>query len=615
MTEQKKEKTTSEKPRYGMWNNTWFMIRKAWKYEKSVLAVLVMSIILEVIMNLLNLYIGPVVLRGLEEGWTLRILFRSILIFAGGMMLIGAAQGYLVLNQQYGRISVRIKLLLGQYNKYATVSYSKLDDQKFIQMQKKGMEALKQNSAAGEHIWITLTSLGQSVCGIVIYLMLLSVMNSFLMFLIAATTAFSFFFSRRIYDWGYRNRKEEAEYIKKWNYLTERYKDRECAKDIRMFGMGAWLRSIHAGVRKSYETFQVKKNRKYFLANAIDTLFIFLRNGVVYVYLLQMVFDNHMGAAEFLLYFSAVNGFASWMEQLLTQMSKLYQESIALSNYREYLDTEDDYKIEEGMEIPSADTYEIVLKHVSFRYPQAEKNTLTDINLTLHPGEKLAIVGLNGAGKTTLVKLLCGFYDPTEGEILLNGVNIRNYRRDSYYEMFTAVFQQFAILPVTIAENVSQTGEGYDDERVKECLKQAELWERIKELKQGYHALMERSVYAKGVELSGGETQRLMLARALYKKGVFMILDEPTAALDPIAESDIYEKYNKLTEQNTSVFISHRLASTRFCDRILFMEQGKIAEEGTHETLLAKRGKYAELFEVQSRYYREGGDHYEEGCE
>lgn len=530
-------------------------------------------------------------------------------------MLVGAAQGYLVLNQQYGRISVRIKLLLGQYNKYATVSYSKLDDQKFTQMQKKGMEALKQNSAAGEHIWITLTTLGQSVCGIVIYLMLLSVMNPFLMFLIAATTALSFFFNRRIYNWGYRNRQEEAEYIKKWNYLTERYKDRECAKDIRMFGMGAWLRSIHAGVRNSYETFQVKKNRKYFLANAIDTLFILLRNGVVYVYLLQMVLNNHMGAAEFLLYFSAVNGFSSWMEQLLTQMSKLYQESIALSTYREYLDIEDDYKIAEGMEIPTADTYEIVLKHVSFRYPQAEKNTLTDINLTLRPGEKLAVVGLNGAGKTTLVKLICGFYDPTEGEILLNGVNIRNYRRDSYYEMFTAVFQQFAILPITIAENVSQTGEGYDDERVKECLKQAELWERIKELKQGYHALMERSVYTEGVELSGGETQRLMLARALYKKGVFMILDEPTAALDPIAESDIYEKYNKLTEHKTSVFISHRLASTRFCDRILFMEQGELAEEGTHETLLAKRGKYAELFEVQSRYYREGGDHHEEGCE
>ena len=337
-----------------MWNNAWFMIGKAWKYEKSVLAVLVMSIILEVIMNLLNLYIGPVVLRGLEEGWTLRILFRSILIFAGGMMLVGAARA-VVLNQQYGRISVRIKLLLGQYNKYATVSYSKLDDQKFTQMQKKGMEALKQNSAAGEHIWITLTTLGQSVCGIVIYLMLLSVMNPFLMFLIAATTALSFFFNRRIYNWGYRNRQEEAEYIKKWNYLTERYKDRECAKDIRMFGMGAWLRSIHAGVRNSYETFQVKKNRKYFLANAIDTLFILLRNGVVYVYLLQMVLNNHMGAAEFLLYFSAVNGFSSWMEQLLTQMSKLYQESIALSTYREYLDIEDDYKIAEGMEIPTAD--------------------------------------------------------------------------------------------------------------------------------------------------------------------------------------------------------------------------------------------------------------------
>lgn len=598
-----------------MWSNTWFMFGKAWKYEKSVLAVMVLTIVLEVGMNLMNLYIGPAVLRGLEEGWTLARISQTILIFAGGMMLVGAVQGYVELNYPYAQIFVRIKLFLDYFKKCATVSYSKLDDQKFTKMQQKGMEALNQNSAAGEHIWQTLTSLGQSICGIVLYLMILSVMNPFLMLLVAATTAVSFFFSRRIYDWGYRNREEEAEYTKKWDYLTERYKDRKCAKDIRMFGMGAWLRSLHAGARKSYEAFQARKSRKYFLANVIDTALVFLRNSVVYVYLLQMVLDNHMGASEFLLYFSAVNGFSSWMEQLLTQVSQLYQESTVLSTYREYLDTEDDYQVEEGMEIPLADAYEIMLKHVSFRYPQAEKNTLTDINLTLHPGEKLAVVGLNGAGKTTLVKLICGFYDPTEGEVLLNGVNIRNYRRKSYYEMFTAVFQQFAILPVTIAENVSQTGGNYDEARVMKCLAQADLMERVNELEQGCRTLMERSVYTDGAELSGGETQRLMLARALYKDGIFMILDEPTAALDPIAESAIYEKYSKMADCKTSVFISHRLASTRFCDRILFMEQGEIAEEGTHEALLAKRGKYAELFEVQSRYYREGGDHHEEGCE
>ena len=236
----------------------------------------------------------------------------------------------------------------------------------------------------------------------------------------------------------------------------------------------------------------------------------------------------------------------------------------------------------------------------------AESNTISHLNLTVHPGERLAIVGLNGAGKTTLVKLLCGLFDPTEGVVLLNGQDVRDFNRREYYGLFSAVFQEFSILDVTVAENIAQTNENIDTERLWDCIEKAGLTDTVQKLPDGLQTHVGREVYLDGVLFSGGQTQRLMLARALYKDGPILMLDEPTAALDPIAENDIYMKYNEMTRGKTSLFISHRLASTRFCDRIIFVADGNIAEEGTHEDLLALGGEYAKLFEVQSRYYREG---------
>ena len=248
----------------------------------------------------------------------------------------------------------------------------------------------------------------------------------------------------------------------------------------------------------------------------------------------------------------------------------------------------------------------IILAVQKIGYPGADADTIHDLSLTVHPGEKLAIVGLNGAGKTTLVKLLCGLLDPVQGAVLLNGRDIRAFDRRKYYALFSAVFQEFSVLDVTIAEQIAQCAEGIDYKRIADCAEKAGLTAMIERLPEGLQTHMGREVYLDGVLFSGGETQRLMLARALYKNGPILLLDEPTAALDPIAENDIYMKYNDMTAGKTSVFISHRLASTRFCDRIIFIADGNIAEEGTHESLLALGGAYAKLFEVQSRYYQEG---------
>ena len=268
--------------------------------------------------------------------------------------------------------------------------------------------------------------------------------------------------------------------------------------------------------------------------------------------------------------------------------------------------------MEGGKPIPSGETWELALKNVTFRYPGSEKAIFRGLNLTIRPGERLAVVGLNGAGKSTIVKLLCGYYDPDEGSVLLNGTDIREFNRQEYYGLFSAVFQEYSHLEVTVAENVAQSMDEADRERVKTCLMQAGLWEAVEKLPKGADTPVGREVYLDGVLFSGGQMQRLMLARALYKNGQILVLDEPTAALDPLAESEIYRKYRDMTAGKTSLFISHRLASTRFCDRIIFLQDGAVKEEGTHEELLALGGGYAELFEVQSRYYREGRDFREE---
>ncbi len=595
------------KPKYNLWQNTGFMLRTSRKYAKSVFPLCIVLALLSAGKSVAELLIAPAILNKIELSASLGSVVFTIAAFALVLMLLSGLRSYVDTNALFGRIAVRSQgIYLSISRKYAETSYPNLLNTDFLALGEKASAACSANSEASEAIWTTLTDLMTSCIGFVVYLALLTNLNLWLAALVAATTAVSYFASKRINEWGYLHRSEELELTKRIEYAYKTATSREFAKDIRMFGLRGWLEDLWGSTMRLYSAFCAKRERKYIWANIIDIVLTFLRNGIAYAFLIGITVKNGLPASQFLLYFAALSGFAQWVVEILDKLSVMHKQSLDISTIREFLDWDEPFDLNGGERIAFEPNkqYEIRLDDVSFRYPKADKDTLSHINLTVHPGEKLAIVGLNGAGKTTLVKLVCGFLDPTEGRILLNGEDIRKFNRNDYYALFSAVFQEFSVLDVTVKENVAQCVDGIDETRVWQCIDKAGLTEKIQSLPKGIETHLGRRVFKDGVKFSGGQTQRLMLARALYKNAPILVLDEPTAALDPIAENDIYQKYNDMTHGRTSFFISHRLASTRFCDRIIFVDSGKIAEEGTHDELLKNGGGYAYMFEVQSKYYR-----------
>lgn len=595
-----------EKPKFNAIQNIGWMVKLAWENRRRVLYFCVLTAALEVLLNLTELYIAPEILARVEQKSPMWMLLAIIAAFTAALFFINGIKEYISQNMVFACIDVRTAIIGMIAEKSNKTSYPNTLKADFIKMREKAHFSCNGNEQATEHIWQTLTMLLKNIGGLIVYLTILSQIDTVLLLVVIATCFAGFLVSRYTNNWRYAHREEEEQYFQRKSYLRSKSESVELAKDIRIFGLQNWLNELLDQIHNLYLDFSLRCERVEVLADVTEVVLTIVRNGIAYIYLIHMALNEGISVSEFLLYFTAVTTFTQWVMGILQELTVLQKESLDISCVREYLDYPEPFQFETGKDVPMAESYELKLEHVSFRYPGAEADTIHDLNLTVKPGEKLAIVGLNGAGKTTLVKLLCGLLDPTEGTVRLNGTDIKEFNRRKYYDLFSAVFQEFSILDVTVAEEVAQTTVGIDYKKVADCLEKAGLTAAIEKLPKGLETHIGREVYLDGVLFSGGQTQRLMLARALYKNGPILLLDEPTAALDPLAENDIYTKYSDMTNGKTALFISHRLASTRFCDRIIFVADGGIKEEGTHESLLALDGEYAKLFEVQSRYYQEG---------
>lgn len=487
-----------EKAKYSIWQNVKYMVSFAWKNkEKKVIFLVLLAAIFSVATSLVNLYVTPTILTAVENRVSISELIITILTFVGFLMLLAAGRNYVQANTMYGRIQVRMLLLAEINRKAATTSYPNMIDEKFKKLLSKAFTEMQGNGSSTEQIWRVLTWILQDFLGLACYSVLISTLNIWMMLFGVVFSLAEYFLTRRINEYGFIHREERAELENRIWYVEGRVKDHTTSKDIRIFGMKPWLLDLKADAMNAFEAFCRKANGIYIWAHILKLVNAFLRNGVAYAYLLYGVFSGKLSVSQFLLYFSAVDQFGRWVMDILAHFLIVHKQSNDISMVREFLEYPEPFQFEDGEALVCDEkgAYELKLEKVSFRYPGSETDVLKNINLTIQSGEKLAVVGLNGAGKTTLIKLLCGFLDPTEGRVLLNGEDIRKYNRRDYYKVFLAVFQEFSLLAATITTNVAQSEDDVDIEKVKWCLSQAGLLDKVLSLPDGLNTYLNNTVY------------------------------------------------------------------------------------------------------------------------
>lgn len=597
------------KKKYNYFSNLKFMLKEHWSFDKSYVIMQIGLTPLGAVSSVVAAYLPKIVLDCVENKTPASELLFKVGILSVLLIMFGYLNNVMYNKSHQGRMLARdIMLHRLVCNKVMSMDYNNYTYNETRVLREKAWNAIHGwDGSVARFIELNAT-VASSAFGFTAFTAIIVECNPWFIPILILCYGISMAGWLIFNKWKEKMKDKVAEIFLRLHYVTYRSKDFSNAKDVRIYNMSDFLmRKIDKHLDDA-NWWNILRNNGHFINCMLEDVFKFGVSLGAYIYLIYLKLNSEMTLGDFSLYFGAITGFGQWLAKLVDSISEIISGAHNVSNFREFLDIEDKMNTKEGEKLPSGKDLpcEIELKNLTFSYGEAEKPSVDNLSLRINKGERIAIVGVNGAGKSTLVKLICGLFIPNEGQILINGIDSRLFNRDEYYQLFSTLFQDCALLPATVAKNIALCEENKINRgRLRECMRLAGILDKVESLPQKENTLLVREVHEGAVAFSGGELQRLLLARALYKDAPIIILDEPTAALDPIAENDMYLKYSELTKDKTAIYISHRLSSTRFCDRIILLDEAKISEVGTHEELLELGGKYAEMFETQSRYYRE----------
>lgn len=501
---------------------------------------------------------------------------------------------------------IRLLYLADMTKKLMTMDYCYFEDAKFFEEYDKGMNAGNSNHNGIEGVYNRMSRMPANFLSLMGMVILAGTLSPVLLISLVLHVLVVMWTSKLTHDYEYAQKEELSKATRRISYYKRTTQDFSYGKDIRIFNLRDRIMANYQEEINAYLILFAKiRNREYVLG-FLSLFTLFITNVLTYGILIYEVLHG-MPVSSFSMYVTMITTLMTSMITFGNDLAFVWNEGEYVDDFYRFLDAP---LVEEGTKtkadvLKDKKTMEIRFEHVSFRYPHTEKNVFTDLNFTIHAGERLAIVGVNGAGKSTLVKLMTGLFAPTEGKIYINDVDITELKKSEIYELYSAVFQEVNVLAFTLRENVGCHARDVDDARVQTALDKVGLWKKVEGFEAGLDQMMLKVIDENGTDFSGGERQKLSIARGLYKDAPMVIMDEPTAALDALAEAEIYENFSSLVEGKTAVYISHRLASTRFCDKIALFDADGLEEYGTHEELMTKKGKYYEMFVVQGKYYQE----------
>ncbi|MBO1264848.1 ABC transporter ATP-binding protein [Proteiniclasticum sp. SCR006] len=593
------------KPRYGVWSNITYTLKNIWRIDSVLLLSMLALVFTMVVQPLIGIYMPKFIIQYSEEGRSVRELLLLIAIFGIVSLLVGQirsfADGYFPRRKSHFRsMNLGSEMCMASLN----VHYKYLSSEQGQLEMRKARHAMSRPSTGVEDMVTRIVECSANLLGALVYIIILSWLNPLIILLLILCGIFSFLAGNSVNKFRIRNKDAINKIRKKQSYVIDASKDVKYAKDVRMYGMFQWLVSLGQKYINEEMDWEKKISLRVFISAAVDGLIAFLRDGFAYIYLILLVLQGSLSASEFVLYIGSITGFSMWVSNFVNNAIILSSDSLEVSDYRVFLD-----QVEENANLKLPDRkietpISIELRDICFSY--GDKVIFDHLNLKIEEGKKIALVGINGAGKSTLIKLILNLLKPDSGEILINGIDSRDIDISSYFDQFSVAFQDALVLAYGIDVNISmKSREETDQKKVDEVIELSGLSEKVRTLPKGKYTSAEKYLDREGTELSGGERQKLILARALYKDAPVLILDEPSSALDPIAEAELYEKYHDMTRNKTSIYISHRLSSTKFCDEVLLLDQGQIVERGTHEELMKEGKQYAHMFQVQSQYYNE----------